>query len=179
MSNAARFFRPLLVLAALLLVFAPVAFATDAKLLVDASIYDVKLPDKPPSNVGASLAFDGTAIQVHLLGAGKGTLPNVNLGWAGDDVAVPRTRMSDNVNLSQAIGLSTKLSSMPGGVVVEHRNTNMAAVKLAYTNAFADLGFAFDSARSTHCCWHFTQGANTVRVNATGAGKHVVAYVGR
>ncbi len=179
MSNAARFVRPLLVLAAVLLVFAPVAFATDAKLVVDASIYDVKLPDKPPSNVGASLAFDGTTIQVHLLGTGRGTLPNVNLGWAGDDVAVPRTRMSDKVVLSQAIGLSAKLTSKPGGVVVEHRNTNLAAVKLAYTNAFADLGFEFDRASSTHCCWHFTHGANTVRVNATGAGKNVIAYVGR
>lgn len=179
MSNAARFVRPLLVLAALLVVFAPIAFATDATLIVDASIYDVKLPDKPPSNVGATLAFDGTTVQVLLLGTGRGTLPNVNLGWAGDDVAVPRTRMSDKVVLSQAIDRSAKLTSMPGGVVVEHRNTNLAAVKLAYANAFADLGFVLDRAGSTNNCWHFTQGANTVRVNATSAGKHVVAYVGR
>ena len=179
MSNAARFVRPLLVLAALLLVFAPIAFATDAKLLVDVSIYDVELPDKPPSNVGASLAFDGTTIQVHLLGTGKGTLPNVNLGWAGDAVTVPRTRIGDGVNLSQAVDLSTKLKSVPGGVVVEHRNTNLAAVKTAYTNAFADLGFTFDRAVSTHRNWHFSHGASTVRVNATTAGKNVVAYVGR
>ena len=177
MSNAARYFRPLLVLAALLLVFAPVAFATDAKLLVDASIYDVKLPDKPPSNVGASLAFDGTTIQVHLLGTGRGTLPNVNLGFLGD--VVPRSLIGDKVNLSAALGLSTKLKSMTGGVVVEHRNTNINAVKTAYTSAFADLGFFYDRAASTHHCWHFTHGANTVRVNATSAGKNVVAYVGR
>ena len=177
MFRSAPLSRSLVALAALLLLVAPVTFAADARFQVDASIYDVRPPAKAPTRAGVALAFDGGTLLVQLVASGKGTLPDVNLGFLGD--VVPRSLIGDKVNLSAALGLSTKLKSMTGGVVVEHRNTNINAVKTAYTSAFADLGFFYDRAASTHHCWHFTHGANTVRVNATSAGKHVVAYVGR
>ncbi len=175
MFRSAPLFRTLVALAALVLLVAPSAFAADARLQVDASIYDVRPPTKAPTRAGVALAFDGGTLLVQLVASGKGTLPDVNLGFSGD---TPRTRALDRVNVNEAIQRSAKLQTMVGGVVIEHRNTSMATLRAAYAQALGELGFSV-GAGSTLDRWHFVNGTDVVRVNAVSAGKNVIAYVGR
>ena len=175
MFRSAPLSRSLVALAALLLLVAPVAFAADARLQVDASIYDVRPPTKAPTRAGVALAFDGGTLLVQLVASGKGTLPDVNLGFSGE---TPRTRALDRVDLNAALQRSSKLQPMIGGVVIEHRNTSLATLRAAYAQAMGELGFSV-GAGSTLNRWHFVNGTDVVRVNAVSEGKNVIAYVGR
>ncbi len=175
MSRSAPLSSSLIALAALMLLVAPVAFATDARLQVDASIYDVRPPTKAPTRAGVALALDGGTLLVQLVASGKGTLPDVDLGFSGE---TPRTRALDRVDLNAALQRSSKLQTMVGGVVIEHRNTSVATLRAAYAKAMGELGFTI-AAGSTINRWHFVNGTDVVRVNAVPAGKNVIAYVGR
>ncbi len=175
MKDFASFTRPFAVLAALMLVATPLAFAADARLVVDPAIYDVELPDEGPERAGITLAFNGSFLEVHVIESGAGNLPDVNLGFTGE---TPRTRPFSQVDLSAVVERSPKLQTWIGGVILEHRNTNVLAVKSAYASALADLGFTLSDA-STRTRWQFTNGVESMHVNVVPEGKNVITYVGR
>jgi len=171
-----RFVRHIAWLAGLLLAATSIAFASDARLVLDAAIFDVKAPTKGPEQAGVSLAFEGDVLQVHLIAKGSGTLPDVNLGFKGE---TPRIAPFDQVHVSAVLQRSPKVEEFTGGVQLEHRNTTVFGLKGAYVNAMADLGFRLDAGGSTAHIWRFVSGDASIRVHVMPAGKNVVAYVGR
>ncbi len=176
MSPSAKSARPLaVVIGLLLLALTPLAFAADVNLWVDAGIYDVRPPTSAPSRAGVSLAYDGNAIVVQLVAAGTGTLPDANLGFAGE---TPRIQPFDQVNLSAALGRSTKVGTQAGGVTLEHRHVSVRALQRAYEQALAEFGFTLGG-DSTQTRWHFSNGTSSIRVNVIPNGRNVEAYVGR
>ncbi len=176
MSTNRRFVRRIAWLAGFLLVVGSIAFASDASVVLDATIFDVKAPAEGPTKAGVSLAFEGDMMQVHLVAEGTGTLPDVNLGFKGE---TPRIRPFDQVHVSAALGGSTKVVEHTGGVQLEHRNTTVSGLKRAYVSAMADLGFTLDAGGSMPSIWRFVKGDACIRVHVMPAGKNVVAYVGR
>ena len=171
-----RFVRRIVWLASLLLAVGSIAFASDACVVLDATIFDVKAPTEGPEQAGVSLAFEGDMLQVHLIAKGTGTLPDINLGFKGE---TPRIRPLDQVHVSAVLQRSLKVEEFTGGVQLEHRNTTVFGLKSAYVNAMADLGFALDAGGSTAHIWRFVRGDACIRVHVMPAGKNVVAYVGR
>ncbi len=163
-------------LAGLVLAATSIAFASDACLVLDATIFDVKAPTEGPEQAGVSLAFEGDMLQVHLIAKGTGTLPDINLGFKGE---TPRIRPLDQVHVSAVLQRSPKVEEFTGGVQLEHRNTTVFGLKGAYVNAMADLGFTLDAAGSKAHIWRFVRGDACIRVHVMPAGKNVVAYVGR
>jgi len=177
MSTRHPFIRPfpfLVAIVALFVVITPLAFAADARLVVDAAVYDVSSSSAAPTNANVRLAFDGTALVVHVVKSG-GTLPAVNLGFSGE---TPRTHPRKEVDLAEAIRRSPRLQTMVGGVIIEHRNTTEARVRDAYVAALGDLGFSLSSGANGRT-WLFSNGTTSVRINVAAQGKNVTAYVGR
>lgn len=177
MSTRHPFIRPfpfLIALVAALVVFTPLAFAADARLVVDPAVYDVRSPTAAPTNANVRLAFNGTELEVHVVKSG-GTLPAINLGFSGE---TPRTHPRDQVDLGQAIQRSPRLQTMVGGVIIEHRNTTEAKVRDAYVAALGELGFDLSSG-SNGRTWMFSNGSTSLRINVATQGKNVTAYVGR
>lgn len=165
-------------LAGLLLAFTPLAFANHmfpAVLEVDPGIYDVRAPTAAPTRAGVALAFDGSAIQVHLVASGSGTLPDANLGFAGE---TPRIAPFDQVHLRAALDRSPKVQNVAGGVLLEHRNTSVRSLRDAYVSAMAEFGFTLEAGANGRI-WHFTNGEAGIRVSVAPIGKNVQAYVGR
>ena len=178
MSKLVTLIRPRTWLAGLVLAFAPLAVANhmySAVLEVDTGIYDVRAPTAAPEHAGVALAFDGSALQVHLVAEGSGSLPDANLGFAGE---TPRIAPFDQVHLSAALDRSPKVQTIVGGVLLEHRNTSVQSLREAYVSAMADLGFTLDAGGNGRI-WHFTNGEAGIRVSVAPNGKNVQVYVGR
>lgn len=178
MSTRHPFIRPfplLVALVALFIALTPLAFAADARLVVDPAVYDVRADTAAPTNANVRLAFNGSAFEVHVVKSG-GNLPAINLGFSG---ATPRIDPHDQVDLAQAIRLSPRLQTMIGGVMIQHRNTTQARVMDAYVAALGELGFSLQSNGSNGRTWTFSNGTASVRVNVAPQGRHVAAYIGR
>ncbi len=175
MSTRVQFVRPLSLLAGVLLAVSSFAYAIDANVVLDVTIFDVRAPIDGPEKAGVRLAFNGDEIEVHLVAEGTGSLPDVNLGFSGE---TPRIKPLDKVHVSAVMERSTKVEVVTGGVVLEHRNVTLAALRAAYAQAFAELGFTLDR-NSTGTSWRFLLDDAAIRVRAAPGGKNVVAYVGR
>lgn len=178
MSKLVTLIRSRSCLAGLLLALSPLAFAShtyDALLMVDPAIYDVKAPTEVPEHAGVVLAFDGAVLHVNLVASGNGSLPDANLGFAGE---APRIAPFDQVHLSAALGRSSKVQTTHGGVLLEHGDTTVRSLKDAYVRAFADLGFTLESDGNGRS-WRFLNGSTGIRVIVAPVGNSVRAYVGR
>ena len=178
MSKLVTLIRPRTWLAGLVLALTPLAVANHmypAILEVDAAIYDVRAPTAAPTRAGVVLAFDGTDLTVHLVASGSGSLPEANLGFAGE---TPRIAPFDQVHLRAALERSPKVQSLVGGVLLEHRNTTVRSLRDAYVSAMADLGFTLEAGGNGRI-WRFTNGEAGIRVSVAPSGKNVQAYVGR
>ena len=162
-------------IAALLLVVAAYAHAANAVLVVDPAVFDYDADcEECPTKAGVYLTFDGTALQVHLVKAAVAPLPMVTLDFYGE---TPKGIL-DKVDVDVAMQRVSLVDTMVGGVMMQHRETNLAALRAGYVEAMSDLGFSMqDSSNIT--CWYFSNGATQVRVSAVPAGKHVNVYVGR
>lgn len=152
-----------------------VAFAADAVLVIDPALfrYDADTCECP-SKAGVALAFDGTTLEVHVVKDAVAPLPMVTLDFYGE---TPETVL-DRVDVQVAMQRVTMLDTMVGGVMMQHRETNLAALRGAYLEAMGEIGFSLQPTSSS-TCWHFSNGLTQVRVNAMPAGKHVNVYVGR
>jgi hypothetical protein len=174
MSTRRPFIRPFPFLVALFVVFTPLALAADARLIVDPAVYDVTASTAAPTTANVALAYNGTALEVHVVKSG-GTLPAINLGFSGE---TPRINPRDQVDLAEAIRRSPRLQTVVGGVVIQHRKTTEAQVRNAYIAALGDLGFTLHGSSNPRT-WLFTNGTSSVRVNVAPFGENVTAYVGR
>jgi hypothetical protein len=158
-----------------LLAALPFAVAADAILAVDPGIYDVWAPTEGPEYAGVALRFENGALQVQLIAEGEGSLPDAVLGFTGE---TPRLAPFDRVHLSAALGRSPQVRTVVGGVILEHHETSVSALRQAYAAALAELGFTLNSS-STRTRWDFVNGTAAIRVNVAPDGQNVTAYVGR
>jgi len=161
-------------IAALLLAFGAVAFAANAVLVVDPAVFDYDKSRDCPEKAGVTLAFDGTTLQVHLVKDAVAPLPMVNVDFYGE---TPKGIL-DRVDVGAALQRVSLVDTMVGGVMMQHRETNLAELRGAYVEAMGNLGFTLQ-ASSSITCWHFSNGVTQLRVNAVPAGTHVNVYVGR
>ncbi len=162
-------------IAALLLAFGAVAFAANAVLVVDPAVFDYDADTcECPNKAGVTLAFDGTTLQVHLVKDAVAPLPMVNVDFYGE---TPKG-VFDRVDVSAALQRVSLVDTMVGGVMMQHRETNLGGLRGAYVEVMGNLGFTMEATSST-TCWHFSNGVTQLRVNAVPAGKHVNVYVGR
>jgi len=166
---------PMRWIAALLLAVAAFAHAADAVLVVDPAVFDYDADcQECPSKAGVYLTFDGTTFQVHLVKDATAPLPMVTLDFYGE---TPKGIL-DKVDVDEAMQRVALVDTMVGGVMMQHRETNLAGLRAAYVEVMGDVGFTMQADSST-TCWHFSNGLTRVRVSAVPAGKHVNVYVGR
>jgi hypothetical protein len=162
-------------IAALLLAFGAVAFAANAVLVVDPAVFDYDADTcECPSKAGVTFTFEGTTLTVHLVKDAVAPLPMVNVDFYGE---TPKTVL-DKVDVDAAMQRVSLVDTMVGGVMMQHRETNLAGLRGAYVEAMGDLGFSMQASSST-TCWYFSNGVTQLRVSAVPAGKHVNVYVGR
>lgn len=162
-------------IAALLLVVAAFAHAADAVLVVDPAVFDYDADcEECPTKAGVMLEFDGTTLTVHMVKDAVDPLPMVSIDFYGE---TPKGVL-DRVDVDAAMQRVSLVHTMVGGVTMQHRDTNLTALRGAYVEAMDELGFTVQES-STTSCWHFGNGATQVRVSAVPAGKHVNVYVGR
>ncbi len=167
--------------AAIVLALAPLAFAghhIDAKLVVDPVVFDVREPAEPPERAGVILAFNGTDLEFRVVEAGSGSLPDIDIDFVADEV--PRIEPFERVHLSAALRLTPTIDAETfiGGVVVEHRDVTLPALRSAYAAALMELGFEL-SEDSTYNRWIFVNDVGAIRVTANPNGTDVTTYVGR
>ena len=175
MSIVHGFTRSMRWIAALLLAFGAVAFAANAVLVVDPTVFDYDADcEKCPEKAGVMFTFEGETLTVHLVKDAVAPLPMVSVDFYGE---TPKGVL-DKVDVDAAMQRVSLVDTMVGGVMMQHRETNLAGLRAAYVEAMGDIGFTMESASGT-TCWYFSNGVTTLRVSAVPAGKHVNVYVGR